>query len=383
LVLKLCYNAMMIRLQRNMRYRWLGGVCSGLARAIGFDVFPVRMLIRFVFVAFSPMLWWIYLILWVVLPQQRLYDAEDIALLGRSFAPTPEEPNRSVRQGQERLEYQQIPNLVRGKVSAAVLSKVEGIDAGARLLLPQLSGWRNLANPEVSRLRRAILDYFPQSLLHYLSLPRDYAEAQRLQDGQTSEEKLLADLTKLEASIQLMLTRFYHNKKPIFPDLKQPQAKALSLEESLEGLVKRLEGKVAPDIVERVSSIRASILLVWPQLAALNPGQDAYTVRQTALEYLPEALENYLSLPARFAETQLLSNGKTAKASLLEQLDLLDQTMKKMLVDVFQKDTDALLIHGRFLKEKFSSQGFALPSSDKADNLRMPTAYQQPQKLKL
>jgi len=65
---------MLRKLQRNTRHRWFAGVASGIARFIGLDYFPVRMLIRFLFVALSPTLWWLYLLLAIMLPKQKLYD---------------------------------------------------------------------------------------------------------------------------------------------------------------------------------------------------------------------------------------------------------------------------------------------------------------------
>jgi hypothetical protein len=54
-------------------------------------------------------------------------------------------------------------------------------------------------------------------------------------------------------------------------------------------------------------------------------------VRQTALEFLPEALQHFLKLPPAFANVHPLKDGKTAKTLLLEQLDLLATTMEQWL----------------------------------------------------
>ena len=49
-----------------------------------------------------------------------------------------------------------------------------------------------------------------------------------------------------------------------------------------------------------------------------------------------------------------MRDGKTAKEILIEQLDLLDEEMKKILVDLHERDTQALVTHGRFLRKKFA-----------------------------
>ena len=370
-----------------MRYRWIGGVCSGIARFMGADVFPIRMFIRFIFLAFAPMLWWVYLILWVVLPPQRLYDAEDVVItpkMVRSQEQVKKPVYRSpVRVEFRRLEFEDVLELTRGKVSTRVFAKVESIDTSIQALMPKLSFWRTLTNNDLATVKRAATEFFPQALQHYLSLPRDYAETHRLGSGQTPEEKLLSDLTMLETTLGEMLESVYQHEKVQVPvDLRRmserrmpTRASGEDIAQVLDSLLRQIQGKVAPEVFEKVASIRSSILAVLPQIGELGAGmsQEVFNVRQTALEYLPDALEKYLSLPAGFAESHGLGNGKTARETLLEQLDLLDQTMKELVADLYQEDTDALQVHGRFLKEKFAEQRFALPNSSRTDTFKMPT----------
>lgn len=61
----------------------------------------------------------------------------------------------------------------------------------------------------------------------------------------------------------------------------------------------------------------------------------------------------------------MVRDGKTAKALLLEQLDLLDAKMKEIVTSVAENDTQALLVNGRFLEEKFGKQGFLLGEQTK------------------
>lgn len=132
----------------------------------------------------------------------------------------------------------------------------------------------------------------------------------------------------------------------------------------LAGMVKGLAGRVEPDVLDRVQHIRESIDLLLPRLLAQESVGDKslYIVRQTALEYLPATLRTYLSLPVAFRRLHVVRDGKTAKALLLEQLDLLDAKMKEIVTSVAENDTQALLVNGRFLEEKFGKQGFLLSS---------------------
>jgi hypothetical protein len=130
----------------------------------------------------------------------------------------------------------------------------------------------------------------------------------------------------------------------------------------LAAMIKGLSGKVEPDVLERVQHIRESIDVLLPRLLAQESVGDKslFIVRQTALEYLPNTLQAYLSLPTAFRRLHAVRDGKTPKALLLEQLDLLDGKMKEIVTSVAENDTQALLVNGRFLEEKFGRQGFLL-----------------------
>jgi len=132
------------------------------------------------------------------------------------------------------------------------------------------------------------------------------------------------------------------------------QLNAEELRRALEKLVQSIRGKVPPAILAKVESITASISDILPRLADLDGGDyNLYTIRQTVLDYLPEALEHYLNLPRAFAKLHPVKDGKTATQLLLEQLDLLDRTMQDIAADIHRNDTQQLLAHGRFLQDKF------------------------------
>jgi hypothetical protein len=48
-----------------------------------------------------------------------------------------------------------------------------------------------------------------------------------------------------------------------------------------------------------------------------------------------------------------IEHGKTSLMLLIDQLDLLSATMDKIFDAVVRVDADALIVHGRFLQEKF------------------------------
>lgn len=66
------------RLQRDTQNRVLGGVCSGLANYFDIDAALVRVLFVFALLAFSAG-FWLYLILWVVMPAAKMTETQGFA----------------------------------------------------------------------------------------------------------------------------------------------------------------------------------------------------------------------------------------------------------------------------------------------------------------
>jgi len=95
-------------------------------------------------------------------------------------------------------------------------------------------------------------------------------------------------------------------------------------------------------------------------MAATSTDPNIYLIRQTALDYLPEALERYLALPERYADEPITSDGRTPHRSLLDQLELMDQKIREVADDIVRHDSDRLLVHGRFLHERFGSSAFQI-----------------------
>ncbi len=126
------------------------------------------------------------------------------------------------------------------------------------------------------------------------------------------------------------------------------------LEQEVRHLTDRARREFPEDVVARVEALERSLLQLLPHLSELGSGDpNAYVVRQTVREYLPEALENYQALPRSFATTEPLRNGKTAHELLLRQLDILHEALQKIEAGLPYEDAQQLLIHGRFLEDKF------------------------------
>ena len=85
---------------------------------------------------------------------------------------------------------------------------------------------------------------------------------------------------------------------------------------------------------------------------------DAYELGQIANHHLPQAIDNYLKLPVKLANEKRLKNGKTASESFIEQIGLLEDKLSKMADGVYKDDAREVVLHGQFIKEKFSQSIF-------------------------
>ena len=84
--------------------------------------------------------------------------------------------------------------------------------------------------------------------------------------------------------------------------------------------------------------------------------KDSFTVVETVRRYLPDTLGAYLRLPRFYAQMQTLADGRTASQTLLDQLTVLDTSLKDVAKSAFAGDAEALVTNGQFLQSKFSEK---------------------------
>ncbi len=81
--------------------------------------------------------------------------------------------------------------------------------------------------------------------------------------------------------------------------------------------------------------------------------EDGFHARHIAVKYLPEALQTYLSIPRRFATTEPLANGKTAREIFEATLDDLGGKVRQLKDALAHQEAQSLLDHSSFLNRKF------------------------------
>ncbi len=114
------------------------------------------------------------------------------------------------------------------------------------------------------------------------------------------------------------------------------------------------EGHVPSMVMARLARVTKIVRETIPRMDRLGAGSlQAYNVMATATDYLPEAIGGYLRLPRSWADSRPVDRGKTPLMILIDQLDLLGLTMDKVFDAINRADAEALVVHGRFLQEKF------------------------------
>jgi hypothetical protein len=130
---------------------------------------------------------------------------------------------------------------------------------------------------------------------------------------------------------------------------------------SLDELVTQIRGRVPDAVQARVERVANTVRQTIPRLDHLGANSvQAHAVVRTATSYLPEAVAAYLRLPRDYADRRPVSGGKTSLTILCDQLDLLGSKMDDLFDAACRADADALIAHGRFLAEKFSTGSLAI-----------------------
>src|SRR5262249_55471782 len=133
---------------------------------------------------------------------------------------------------------------------------------------------------------------------------------------------------------------------------------------SLGEIERRVHGRVPPEIEERVHTISMPITATLPRADALGNGSNAlYVLVKTATDYLPSSLPAYLALPRPYAGRKVLADGKTARAVVCEQRDVLAGQRDEGADAVNRSDADKVVANGRFLAEKFGKGPLEAPDT--------------------
>ena len=134
-----------------------------------------------------------------------------------------------------------------------------------------------------------------------------------------------------------------------------------TLAQQLERLINEASKRLPEPALASLHSIQATLADLLPRLRELEVSgalsvESAFTVEETLRRYLPEMLTSYLKLPTTFARTQPLKDKRTAAQVLVDQLQMLDESLKQIAHESFAGDVEALVNSGRFLERKLRAK---------------------------
>ena len=157
--------------------------------------------------------------------------------------------------------------------------------------------------------------------------------------------------------VGLYLIGYFVAARPQLSTLGQDQTKdADQIAAGLDELLATIRKRVAIDVYRHVVNIRDAVIFTLEHAGdRYQADPDFYSVRQTAMTYMPEALSRYLALPRPYAEQERLTDGKTAHDTLIEQLELMEDNTRRVADTIVQRESERLITHGRFLSERLGA----------------------------
>jgi len=319
-------------LMRNKRRGRFGGIAAGIGDYFGIEPIWIRLaMVASLFFSFGITLG-AYVFAWVMLP---IRPEVPIPQVDRELRRELKRMDRIVRRAHRSLPLEhadQVQNtfdalkLLAGDLQSSTVAsqEVQQVWDSARRSLPRLIG----------SLLGGVAE--PNTLVELRQLELELQKASRYALGSELAQAADADEVSDEDS-----QAWRNTVEPLREQLKQrvrPQTLAV-----LQGIESKLTF-----LLSRSESSRGSFDL------------EPFKLHKIAYEYLPEALQAYLQLPTELARSHSLPGGITAEESLNEQLIRLDKALEDMATSLFERDAQALLIHGRFLRNKFADNPFKL-----------------------
>lgn len=122
---------------------------------------------------------------------------------------------------------------------------------------------------------------------------------------------------------------------------------------------KRLPASLQAKVLELCKMLE-DLLAQWERSKGALSLQESFHARHIAISYLPDALKTYLSIPAAYASTRKIANGKTAVEIFRETLVELEGKVAQLADDLAGQDAHAFLAHSQFVYDKFGRTGPAL-----------------------
>ena len=333
------------RLRRNLRRKRIGGVCAGLADYFGVSIVAIRLIFLFSLM-FGGLGLGIYLALWMALPAEVDTPMPKVS-------PRLEKSLRYMDKQVRKLNRQQSPDIA--DMAQAVLDAI-------KIIAPHVD--RASTSPSDRELYAYITEGLPKLLDAILTMPPGLHEGEQEQNSLSNSllSQLLDARDRLQATAATVIDR---DLKQWMDNQEQETFELRAWKQSLRPLMERIRERAGANSIQLLEGIEDKLGFLLRRLDSNEEMLDLrpFEVRKIAFEYLPDTLNQYIHLPVSLSQTELLHTGSTADEALHEQLQLLDNTLHGLAKSLFERDAAGLLVHGRFLKEKFADHSFSLEGS--------------------
>ena len=114
----------------------------------------------------------------------------------------------------------------------------------------------------------------------------------------------------------------------------------------------RLSGELKNRILQLCDAME-DLVGQWERSRGQLSLEETFHAQHLAMEYLPDALRSYLSIPAQYARSKKLPNGQTAQETFEATLSDLASKVNELTNDLAEQDAEAFLVHSQFLAKKF------------------------------
>jgi phage shock protein PspC (stress-responsive transcriptional regulator) len=333
------------KLQRNLRRRRLGGVCAGIADFLGIGVTWVRLAVFASFFLSFGITFWLYVALWIFLPARPVVPMPAVS---SRYADSLRRADRLARRAHRRLD-------------AAVADQAEDALDALKLLAARVDAAMATSGEAESRWHAAA-DRFERMLAQLLALPAGLA---RESGANAPRQRLVAELGELAGELRReSLATIEREINAVAGDAATDTPEVRAWKTRMAPMWQQLRGRLGAEALASLRRIEEKLVFLLERGADANALVDlkSLQIRGIAHEYLPDAINEYLRLAPEMARTRRLPDGRTAEDAFTEQLGLLDNALADLAKSYFDSDAQGLLVHGRFLREKFADHPFRLPS---------------------
>jgi phage shock protein C len=323
------------RLRRNGNRSRIAGVCAGLSDYTGLGT----GLFRAIFLGsllFGGLGLWIYLLLWILIPSR-----ESVPI-----------PDASLRLRWHLYRIGRVVNQIHKHRTVRLADRVQLIYDAIRKLAPFIDPSKPAAFDGLMA-HIALID-FPALL--------DRIRIYQPGEGSAAEDNFVIALDQMIEQTEIRTLEIIPQPEPDSRPGAQSQLSSTAIH-ALERL-RTLSLQLAPATGHLVQTHLLSIEEQLKYLLTLPPGafdtmpiSMAHDIDRIANDFLPATLESYLKLEGPMVREIRLRDEKTAEGILNDQLALLDTTLTSYSQALFEKNARSLMVHGRFLDDKFKSAG--------------------------